>query len=159
MAEQEALNLLMHPFLTNVILPFLLVFVVIFAILEKTKLLGEGKRNANLLVALVIGILFISVQKVVGFTITIIPVVAVLIMILLCFYLVFGFIGIHEIKGLQIALGIIFGGAFIVIILWASGLLSKITGGMTSNIISIVTLVAVIGGAIALVFTQRPKQS
>ena len=32
--------------------PFLLVFFIVFAILEKTKLLGEGKKQVNALVAL-----------------------------------------------------------------------------------------------------------
>lgn len=43
----------------DVLLPFLLIFTVIFAILEKTKILGEGKRNMN------VGISFIFALMVV----------------------------------------------------------------------------------------------
>jgi len=45
--------------LTDVMLPFLLIFVVIFALLAKTKVLGEDKKKYNLVVALVIGLLVV----------------------------------------------------------------------------------------------------
>jgi hypothetical protein len=38
---------------TDVLLPFLLVFTLVFAVLEKVKILGEGKRNFNVIIALV----------------------------------------------------------------------------------------------------------
>jgi hypothetical protein len=40
--------------LTDVLLPFLLVFTIVFAVLEKVKILGEGKKNFNVIVALVL---------------------------------------------------------------------------------------------------------
>lgn len=40
----------------DVLLPFLLVFTIIFAILQKTKILGEEKKNFNVIIALVIGL-------------------------------------------------------------------------------------------------------
>ena len=40
-------------------LPFLLIFVIIFAILQKSNVLGEGKRNFNVVVAAVIGLLVV----------------------------------------------------------------------------------------------------
>jgi hypothetical protein len=45
--------------LTDVMLPFLLIFVIIFAILEKSKLFGEEKRNINTVVALVFALLVV----------------------------------------------------------------------------------------------------
>ena len=45
--------------LTDVLLPFLLIFVVIFAILQKTRILGEEKKNLNAAVALVVGLLVV----------------------------------------------------------------------------------------------------
>ena len=35
--------------LTDVLLPFLLVFTIIFAILQKSNILGEGKKNFNVI--------------------------------------------------------------------------------------------------------------
>lgn len=160
MAEAESLGILTHPFLTNVILPFLLIFVVVFAILERTELLGKGKKSANLLVALIIGILFIGVQSAVGFTLKIIPLVAMLIMILLCIYLIFGFMELHRSRWLQITLGIIFGIAFMVIVLWASNLLSRMVEiPARANTIAIITLMAALGAAIALVLVPGTKTS
>jgi len=40
--------------LTDVMLPFLLVFTIVFAVLEKTKVLGVDKKNFNVVVALVL---------------------------------------------------------------------------------------------------------
>lgn len=45
--------------LTDVLLPFLLIFVVIFAILQKTKILGEGRRRFNAIISLVIALLVV----------------------------------------------------------------------------------------------------
>lgn len=153
------IGLLTSPFLTNLLLPFLLVFVVVFAILEKTNLLGEGKRTTNLIVALVISLLFVGVQSVVGFTIRLLPIVAVFLVILLGYFLIFGFIGLHASKGLQVALGIIFGIALIAAVLWATGLLTKFTGGFTAETVGIVIFVGIIGAAIALVLSIPTKTS
>jgi hypothetical protein len=45
--------------LTDVMLPFLLIFTIMFAILQKTKVLGEGKKNYNIAVALVFALLVV----------------------------------------------------------------------------------------------------
>ncbi|MFH1510328.1 MAG: hypothetical protein ABIF10_01450 [Candidatus Woesearchaeota archaeon] len=45
--------------LSDVLLPFLLVFTIIFAILQKTNVLGKEKRNWNTIVAMVIALLFV----------------------------------------------------------------------------------------------------
>ena len=43
----------------DVLLPFLLVFTIIFAILEKTKILGEGKRNMNMGIAIIFALIVV----------------------------------------------------------------------------------------------------
>lgn len=45
--------------LRDVMLPFLLVFVIFFAILAKANILGEGKKKYNLVVALVIALMVV----------------------------------------------------------------------------------------------------
>ena len=42
--------------LTDIMLPFLLVFVLVFAVLEKTAVLGADKKNFNVIVALVLAL-------------------------------------------------------------------------------------------------------
>jgi len=157
----ESISFITNPFFLNVILPFLLIFVVVYAILEKSNILGTGKKNANLIVALVIGFIFIGVQSFVGFTLKIIPIVAIFLIILLCYFLIFGFIGISGNKGIQIALGIIFGLAFIASILWATGLLAKITASsINSDVIGVIVLIIILGGAIALTLsTSKPAST
>ncbi len=43
----------------DVVLPFLLIFTIMFAILQKTKILGDGKKNFNAVISLVISLLVI----------------------------------------------------------------------------------------------------
>jgi len=45
--------------LRDVMLPFLLVFVIFFAILAKVRIFGEGKKKYNLIVALVVALLVV----------------------------------------------------------------------------------------------------
>ena len=45
--------------LTDVLLPFLLIFVIVFAILQKTRILGEAKKNLNTIIAIVVGLLVV----------------------------------------------------------------------------------------------------
>ncbi|RLG28169.1 hypothetical protein DRN98_09910, partial [Methanosarcinales archaeon] len=40
----------------DVLLPFILVFTIIFAVLQKTKILGEDKKQFNVMIALVMGL-------------------------------------------------------------------------------------------------------
>lgn len=41
------------------LLPFLLVFTIVFAVMQKTKILGEDKKNFNVVISLVLALLFI----------------------------------------------------------------------------------------------------
>ena len=45
--------------LLDAILPFILIFAIIFTVLSTTKVLGQGKKNINTLVALVMGLLVV----------------------------------------------------------------------------------------------------
>ena len=59
-------TILSHPIFVETILPFLLIFTIVFAVLQKAKILGEGKRQIDAIVALVVGLLFISFAQAVG---------------------------------------------------------------------------------------------
>lgn len=60
MATEETI-FLQHWLFTKFLLPFLLVFLIAFALLEKTKVLGEGNKQLNALVSFVIGFIFVGV--------------------------------------------------------------------------------------------------
>ncbi len=40
---------------TDILLPFILIFTIVFATLQKTKILGDGRKNFNVIIALVMG--------------------------------------------------------------------------------------------------------
>ena len=160
MADSQTFGLLTSPILTDIILPFLLVFVVVFAILEKTEILGKDKKYANLIIGIIVGLLFIGVQSVVGFTVKFLPLVAVFLVILLGYFLVFGFVGIHLEKGMKIVLGIIFGVALLAAVAWSTGILSAISSAAPlTEIVGIVLLVGLLGGAIAMVVAGKGKEN
>src|SRR3989338_3772325 len=78
----------------DVILPFLLVFTIIFAILEKTKIFGleNGltKKNINAMVAFVIAFLVIASTKLVGVINEVMANVVLLVILGVCFLLLVG---------------------------------------------------------------------
>lgn len=163
MAFEDTLGLFTQPLFSYIILPFLLIFTVVFAILEKTEILGKDKRQINAIVSFVFGLVSIGVPAAMGIISRVIPIIAVIIVIFLAFMLVFGFIGGTEKgglpKGLQTAFGIILGVAMIATIAWATGAMDFIKAqdwagtAMTTGIV-VIFIIAVI----AIVVTAAPAQ-
>lgn len=157
-----------QPIFMDYILPFLLVFTLVFAILDKTKLLGEGKRQINAIISLVIGLILIAFPYAQGVIVKLIPFLAVALVILFVFMLLYGFaMGKKEgdvlDKGVKIALGIIVGLAVIVAVLWATGswdtVYNSLVGGSSSSKIWMnILLIAIIGGAMAIVLSTGGKK-
>lgn len=123
-------TILQHPILTNFAYPFLIVFFIVFAVLEKTKLFGDGKRQLNALLSFVIGLLFVSAvfpKQVVANMILFLSVAIVIVFVIL---ILWGFVfsnekGIEISKGVKWALFAVLTIAIIVAILWATGVSSK----------------------------------
>ena len=93
--------------LFDVVLPFLLVFAIIFAILEKTRILGVEKvkgeeipkRSLNTMVAFVIGMLVIATNKIVTAINEALPNIVLIIVSFVAFLLMIGvFMGTGELK-------------------------------------------------------------
>ena len=89
----------------DVILPFLLIFTIIFAILEKTKILGTEKigdreitkKNLNSMVALVVAFLVIASTKLVAVVNEVMANVVLLLILAICFLMLVGvFFGSKE---------------------------------------------------------------
>lgn len=53
-------TILQHWVLVEFVYPFLIIFAIIFGILEKTKLLGSDKKQLNAILAFIVGLIFIS---------------------------------------------------------------------------------------------------
>ena len=90
MAEGFGGTILSSPIFIEVILPFLLIFAVAFAVLQKTSILGKDKKQIDAIVALVIGLIFVAFGQAVGFVINLIPIFAVSVVVLLVFMLIYG---------------------------------------------------------------------
>ncbi len=95
---RSAISFLNDIGLYDVVLPFLLVFTLVFAILEKTKLLGmselEGekvtKKNLNAMVAFICAFLVIASTSLVGIINEVVANVVLLLVLSICFMLLVG---------------------------------------------------------------------
>ena len=119
-----------HFIFQQFILPFVLVFTIVFAILEKTKLLGDDKKQLDAIVAFVIGLIFVTAvfPKIVVGNLILFLTVALIVMfvILLLWGFVFGEIkeGFTPPDWMKWTLGILIGLAVIVALVAAVGLQS-----------------------------------
>ncbi len=124
-------TLLQHPVLTNFVYPFLIVFFIVFAVLEKTKLFGEEKKQLNALLAFVIGLVFVSAvfpKMVVANMILFLSVAIVIVFVVL---MLWGFVfstkeGFQMTSGMKWGLFAVVTIALIIGILWATGVSGKV---------------------------------
>jgi len=154
-----------HLFLQNIIFtkfafPFLLIFFIVFAILEKTKVFGEEKKQINALIAFVIGLIFVSAaypKEVVSNLILFLTVALIVVFVIL---LLWGFATGGELKfestGLKVGIGIVVLGVVVLAVIWATGIFEGVidllfyqswSGTFWTNVLFVVA----IAGALALV--------
>lgn len=79
--------------LVDVLLPFVLVFVIVYGILDKVKILGKDSRNANLIVAMVMGFLVVGVINYVNIINDIVRLFGLLVIMVICFAIIYGLFG------------------------------------------------------------------
>jgi len=161
--------ILTSPFFLEYILPFVLVFTLIFAILQKTQLLGDGKKQIDAIISLVVGLILISFPFSRDFVVLLMPFLAISAVVLLVFMLLFGFItgktkGDVLNKGLKIALSIIMGLALLTVILMIGGWWDLIYSSLfersdSAQIWINVLLVVIIAGAVASVVLVKDSGS
>jgi hypothetical protein len=77
----------------EVVLPFLLVFTIVYAVLQKTKIFGakEPTKNINAMIAFVIALFFVATTNLVEGTTEFLPNVVVLLITLMSFMMLVGF--------------------------------------------------------------------
>ena len=125
-------TVMQHWVLTDFVYPFLLVFFIAFAALEKTKVLGgDDKRQLNAFVAFVIGLIFVGAiypKIVVGNMILFLTVSLVVVFV---FLLLWGFIMGDEMKlgggKAKVVAGVLVFIAVAIAILWATDSLGVFT--------------------------------
>jgi hypothetical protein len=157
-----------NPFFTEALLPFLLVFVLVFAILQKSKILGEGKAQIDAMVGAVIGLILIGVPQPRNIIVAIMPWLAVGIAVILVFLILYGFVagdlsGSNVKPWMKITFGILAGLFTIGVVLYVTGLWGIIndwlSGGEASDVWMNVLMVALVIGAMAVaVFGGKRKK-
>ncbi len=161
----EEVTFLQNWIFSKFLLPFLLIFFIVFAILEKTKLFGDSKKQLNALISFVIGLIFVGAiypKIVVENMILFLTVAIVLVFVIL---LIWGFIfgdekGFKAPDWMKWVLGIIAGISFIVAIIFATGINSQIGTFLStqSQIWTNVTFIVVIAIALALILLTKEKK-
>ncbi len=123
-------TILQHPILTDFLYPFVLMFFIVFAILEKTNVLGD-KHQLNAFLSLVIGLIFVSAVFPRIMVTNLILFLVVGLVIIFVGLMLWGFVsgkGTIDNKGMKIFLAILI---FIAIILAVIGI-SGFGGGIES---------------------------
>jgi len=162
--------ILINPFFMNYILPLLLVFVLVFAILEKTQLLGEGKRQINAIVGLIIGIILIAFPFARDIVVQLMPFLAVSVVILFVFMLLYGFIVGNKTgdvlgKYWKWAFGTILTVALVTFLLIITGLWDNVydlvfgQGGASQVWVNVVMILVIAGAIIAVLFGGKETSS
>lgn len=165
MAEE---TILQNWIFTKFLFPFLLVFFIVFAILERTKLFGESKKQLNALTAFVIGLTFVVA---VYPTLVVTNMILFLTIALVCVFvilLIWGFIfgdvkeGFKPEKWMKWLLGALTGIIFIGAVIWATGFWKDIGSflnkELTQNIITNAVFIIVIAIALALILIGPKKK-
>ena len=121
-------TILQHEIFTNFAFPFLLIFFIVFGILEKSKLFGERKQQLNALIAFIVGLIFVGAvfpKLVVG---NLILFLTVAIVVMFVGLLLWGFVAGEEglkfasaPRELKVLIGIVILVAVIIATLWAAG--------------------------------------
>ena len=154
-------TLLTSDFAVRIIYPFLLVFTLIYAILQKSKILGEEKSQIDALAALSIALIVVAFSWSTDIIINLMPFLAVSLVILLVFMILFGFVasgenGLVLPKGLQYGIGALVVLALTIAVLVATGQWDFVYYNLFvdyqgNSWLSNLILLAVVGGAIVAV--------
>ena len=145
-------NFLTYPIFTYIILPFVLLFTLIFAVLEKSKLLGEGKQQINAIIALVLAAIVIPFYTQISWMRQLVVFFAVALFILFIFMIIYGFIygdkegdPLKNEKWIKPTLGAVALIAVIVAVLIITGAWEKLkasNGELGANILFVIIIIA-----------------
>jgi len=85
-------TILTSPIFSEIVLPFVLIFTVLFAILQKTQILGKGKKQIDAIVSLSIGLIVVSYANAVNIISDLMPFMAISVVIILVFLILYGMV-------------------------------------------------------------------
>lgn len=159
--------------LTDVILPFLLIFAIFFAIFQKSRILGDTKKNLNMVVSLIIG-LIVVIPHVLGtypsdnwdpviIMNKALPAVSILVIAIIMLLILIGIFG-GEAKFLGASMpGFISFASVVIIILifggsagWWPGFFDWLLSTFGSDVVSFIVIILVFGIIISFIVSE-PK--
>jgi len=152
-----------NAFFTEMLLPFLLVFVVVFAILQKSKVLGEGKAQMDSMLAMVIGLLLIGVKQPREIIVGIMPWMAVGVAVILVFLIMYGLVAGDLSKApdwMKITFGILAGLFTIGVVVYVTGFHEVAKGwfsGGTNDFWANGIMIALVVGAMVVAVVTGKK--
>jgi prepilin signal peptidase PulO-like enzyme (type II secretory pathway) len=159
-------TILSSPIFMEAVLPFVLVFAVVFAVLQKTGVLGKEKTQIDAIVAAAVGLITIAFGTATSMITNLIPFLAVSLIVILVFLVLWGFAFHGEEFKVPASVRWTFGGiiaiALIVAVLVVTGkwdwIISQIGIGNSSETVSSVLLVIVVIVAVGVVIGMGGKK-
>ena len=155
-------TILQHWVLTSFVYPFLLIFAIVFGILEKTKLFGEDKKQLNAVISFVVGIIFVAAVEPKLIVSNLILFLSVAIVIVFVVLLVWGFATGNAPKiegtGLKVFIAIVAILAVIIFLFITTGVWDTVidtlfrqdwSEGVWTNIIFLVVVAAALAAILA----------
>lgn len=152
------------PIVQDLILPFVLIFTLVFAILEKSKLLGDDKKQINAIIAFVLAGMFLAFSNYVSWIKQFSVVLIIALFSIFVFLLIWGFVWgeklgdpLKEAEGIKWTIGIIALIVVIVATLIITGYWDKmaVSNEWVANIVFIIFIVA----AVVSVLNQGKKDN
>jgi len=120
-------TILQSSLLTNFLYPLLLIFFIVFAVLEKSNLFGEGRSQLNSAVALIVGLIFVGLVFPILIVENLVLYMAVGLIVIFVGLMLWGFLsgngnGITvKDKGIHKMFAFLIIGATLFALLWATG--------------------------------------
>lgn len=151
----------------EVLLPFILVFVLTFAVLEKVKIFGEGGRRFNAIIALVIAFFFIRNQTLVSITLKFLPKVSMFIIIVLMVLIITSFFLGKSFTSFGGGMVVFFTIIAIIVVLWlyaetaggGTGVWEWVSDNISEDDIKLLVGLAAALGVIFYVLKGRPSDA
>lgn len=155
-------TILSSPIISQGVLPFILVFTVVFAILQKSQVLGADKKQIDAMVALVFGLITITFANAVGIINQLLPFLAVAVVMILVFLILVGSVhsGNAFVWGDQIKKAVIVLSAIAVVIagLYFTGAWDYLAFKFSepgSNLLTNLVFIAIIIGGLVIVLRSE----
>lgn len=162
-------TILINEFAVRIVYPFLLVFTLIFAILEKSRIFGEDKRQIDALISLSIALIVVAFSWATNIISNLMPFLAISVVVILVFIVLYGFVasgkeGLEIPKNMKIGFGVLAGIVTIIALIVATGqwdyvINSLFVSGEPTGLAANILIVAIIIGALAVVlFTGKERR-